>query len=778
MRGLLALLAAGVWAGAAQGQMPRTVSPRLARAWARPDTAVLVWIIADRSTGLDSLSALVRRSGGRVRHQSRFLWAVSAQVPGVALPALAAAPGVRRVQAVGVYFRPPERGLEGRIGPAVSAFPPSRPTPGQLPGPALRAPPRATMADTTYGPGAWAVQQLDVPAVHRLGYRGAGVRIAMLDAGFNTAHPYMAGAQIIAQRDFVNNDSIVADQPGDVPQGEMAHGTATWSLLAANQPGRLVGVAPDAQYILAKTEFTPTETRIEEDHWVAAVEWAESLSVNIISSSLGYLRFDDSSGYAYQQLSGDFAVTTIAADSAAARGTLVVVAMGNAGPALRTLDTPSDAKGIVAVGATDSLGSVAPFSSRGPTSDGRIKPEVVAPGLAVRVAFITAGDVVESGTSFATPLVAGIAALVQGTRPGQNAAALRRGLLDAASFARAPDNNHGYGIPDALAALAFPTGFEALGPFDSVLTSITPAFSWDAGSPPPGVAPDTFRLVVAYDSLLTTVALDTTVTAATARLPFAARPGSRLFWRATARSALGVAETTPRSGPLTVPPWVTLVSLNDAAGQSIRDSLPLFVWRSPSVGSPPGPFRYDLTVYPAAEGPQNPTLAIRALTDTTYRPSAPLERNLPFRWRIVAHLGASDSAVATSAGTFLVLDQEAPATTILFQNFPNPFPNRALGVNTTCIWFDIAQPGEVGLEIFDVRGRLVRRLVPSARLSGRLDAGRYGRPAGDALGTCDPRLLWDGKDETGAYARPGVYLYRLTAPGFRDAKRIVFLGAP
>ena len=764
MRGPLALLLATLAAGAAQAQVPRTVSPRLARVWARPDTAALVWVIGEPGADLDGIAALVRRSGGQVRHQSQFVHAVSARVPGSALPSLAAAPGIRRIQLVGTYIRPRDE-THGRTdapthGNAIACAVP----------PCVRASVRATALDTTFGPGAWATLQLDVPAVQRLGYRGAGVRIAVLDAGFNTAHPYMAGAQVIARRDYVG--SSVPDTAGE------AHGTATWSLLAANQPGRLVGVAPDAQYILARTEYAPSETRVEEDNWVAGVEAAESLGVNIITSSLGYLSFDNGFTYTYQQLSGDVAVTSIAADSAAVRGTLVVVAVGNGGPRPHTLETPADATDIVAVGATDSLGRVATFSSRGNTPDGRIKPEVVGPGLNVSVAGLTGGLVVESGTSFATPLVAGVAALVQGTRPGQRAADLRRGLLLASSLHAAPDSVHGYGIPDALALLAFPTGFVAVAPLDSTLTSVTPTFTWDAGTPPPGVQPDTIRLTVGLDTLLTTVTFDTTVVASSVRLPAAVRPGRRLYWRATARSPLGATETTPVVGPLTAPPWVTLLSPNAPGGQSIRDSLPLLAWHSPAVGTPPGPFTYDVSIYPSSQGPGAPVISVRGLTDTTFRPSTPLERNLPFRWRVVAHLGASDSSIVTSSGSFLVLDERAPATTILFQNFPNPFPNRALGVNTTCIWFDVAQAGDVRLEIFDVRGRVVRRLVPSDQVAGRLDVGRYGRPASDALGTCDPRMEWDGKDETGAYVRPGVYLYRLTAPGFRDAKRIVFLGAP
>jgi hypothetical protein len=163
----------------------------------------------------------------------------------------------------------------------------------------------------------------------------------------------------------------------------------------------------------------------------------------------------------------------------------------------------------------------------------------------------------------------------------------------------------------------------------------------------------------------------------------------------------------------------------------------------------------------------------RGIDSTSFVPPIPLEKNLPFRWRVVAHLG-TDSQVTTSPGTFLVADTSMPGTTLLFQNFPNPFPNIATGLTTTCIWFDVAQPGEVRLEIFDIRGRLVRRLVPSTLVPGTLAAGRYGRPAGDAPGTCDSRFAWDGRDDRGVQARAGVYVYRLTAPGFQESKRIVF----
>jgi hypothetical protein len=768
--GLVAALAASL-AAAAPAQVPRALSPRLASLAARPDTSALVWVIAQPHADLDGLAARIAAAGGRVRHTSRFLAALSATVPSAALADLARLPGVRRVQPVGVRIRPADETCGRPDGAACLAA-----TAGTRTLAPVAAVAGGAAADSLYGTGAWAVRQLNVPALHALGLRGADVRIALLDAGFNTRHPYMAGATIVAQRNFVYPaDTTVRDQPGELPDSQMSHGTATWSLIAANAPGRLFGEANRARFLLAKTEYTGSETRLEEDHWVAAVEWADSIGVDIISSSLGYLTFDNGFSYTYADLNGDIAVTTVAADSAARRGILVVVSVGNSGPNLRTLGTPADAGSIVAVGATDSLGQLASFSSRGPTADGRHKPEVVAPGVAVTVAAMDSGVRLWQGTSFAAPLVAGLAALVQGTRAGRPAVDLRRGLLAASSRRAAPSDSLGWGIPDALKLLAFPAGLVPLGPTDSVLATVTPAFDWDVDQPS-GFAPDTFRLRVALDTGFARLVLDTLTTASSVALPFGAPSGGRLYWRLDARSPLLVSDSTPRQGPVRVPSWATLLTLAAPGGGSTRDSLPTFAWHAPAAAEPPGPFRFDVSVYPASGTPAQAVALARGLSDTTFRPTRPLEHNLPLRWRIVAHLGA-DSAIITSPGSFIVLDDAVPATTLLFQNFPNPFPNAATGVAGTCIWFDIARAGEVSLEVFDIRGRLVRRLAPSALVPAVLDPGHYGRPPGDVPGTCDPRFQWDGRDETGAYVRPGVYLYRLSAPGLRDARRIVFLGA-
>jgi hypothetical protein len=758
---LVPALAALVAAAPLTAQVPRGVSPRFARAVQRPDTTVVAWILARSTTDLDQLAAQVAVRGGRVRFTSRFVHGVSAEVPGSALGALARLPGVVRVQPVASYFRKVQQSESPGVRESGS--------------PTVRLLDSQTQVDTLYGPNLWIATQLRLPDLHARGLRGAGVRIALLDAGFNTSHPYMSGAHIVAQWDFVNNDSIVRDQPGEAA-GEMFHGTGTWSLIAARASGVLYGVAPDADFLLAKTEFTLTETRVEEDRWVAAVEWAVGLNAQIISSSLGYLSFDNGFSYTPGQLNGDVGVTTIAADSAAARGVLVVVSAGNEGPNARTIDTPADADSAVAVGATDSLRRIAGFSSRGPSSDGRIKPDVAAPGAGVVVANIDSGTVRGSGTSYAAPLIAGLAALVQGTRSG-SAVELRDGLIQASDHWQSPDNAFGFGIPDGLKLYAFPRGVRALGPGPGLLSTVTPVFQWDGGTPPPGAGANIYLLRIWSDSARRNIVLDTVVTTTSLAIPRGLVPGTTLYWRVTASSTANVAESTSLQGPTLVPAWATMLTLGSPQGATIRDSLPRFVWRSPGATLPPGPFLYDVDVYPASRSPLAAVASARGLADTTFQPTIPLEKNLPFRWRVVAHLGA-DSQITTSPGTFLVADASTPAATVLFQNFPNPFPNSATGLTTSCIWFDVAQAGDVRLEIYDLRGRLVRRLAPGPNVPTPLPAGRYGRPAGDAPGTCDPRFSWDGRDDTGQYVRAAVYLYRLTAPGFRDSKRIVFAGPP
>jgi serine protease AprX len=276
----------------------------------------------------------------------------------------------------------------------------------------------------------------------------------VLDAGFdNLAHPAFATLRIVATRDFVNRDDSVAD--GDV--GEGSHGTATLSVIGGFQPGQIIGPAYAASYILAKTENTESETPVEEDNWAAAVEWAESLGVDVISSSLGYLTYDRPfPSYTAAQLDGNTAISTRAADLAAERGVMVVNSAGNEGNAsANTLGAPADGNLVLAVGAVSSTGARASFSSVGPTADGRIKPDVAAQGVGVKVAQPDRGSsyTTANGTSFSCPLTAGVVALLVQANPSATVPQVFDALRSTASQATRPDNLLGYGIVDALAAL-------------------------------------------------------------------------------------------------------------------------------------------------------------------------------------------------------------------------------------------------------------------------------------------------------------------------------------
>ena len=743
-----------VYVIAATSLPAQQISRRLANV--KADSSLVVWLIARPGTDLDALSAAATASGARVRHTSRFVKAVSVVTTGSQLRLLSRLRGVSRVQPVGAFFRIPPTGNRPPQEPVVSV-----------------GGGRSAVTDTLYGTASWPYDQLNVRTLHARGLRGTGVRVAVLDAGFNTLHPLMQGVSIIAERDFVNGDSVVRDEP-DEAQGEMRHGTAVWSLLAANVPGTLFGIAPGADYILAKTELTTAEARTEEDNWVAALEWAIGLGAEIVSSSLGYLSFDDGFSYAREDRNGDIAVTTIAADAAAQAGVLVVVSVGNDGFLSTTVNTPGDGDSVIAVGAVDSLGRVAGFSSRGPTADGRIKPDLVAAGVNVPAAGMDSGVVLVSGSSAATPLIAGLAALVRPIQPSAQPFDLYQGLVQSGRNS-APNNQIGHGLPDALHFYSLPVGLTLIAPANGLLSSVTPRFEWNGGVPPPDAGPNVYFLRVATDSLMQNMVIDTFLTGQSHQplRPFAG--GLRLWWRVVVSSTTGAVESTAVHGPVTIPQWSTLLTLANPAGASIRDSQPQLLWSRPQVGTPPGPFTFDIDIYPASRSPDRAVVSARGLTATLFVPPQPLERNLPFRWRVVAHLGP-DSQIITSPGTFLVLDETVPAATLLFQSFPNPFPSTVTGQSFTCIWFDLAAEGSVRLEVFDLRGRLVRRMAPRSTLPDPLPPGRYGRPTDPALSTCDNRFAWDGRDERGEFVRPGVYVYRLTAPGFQDSKRVVWLG--
>jgi hypothetical protein len=165
----------------------------------------------------------------------------------------------------------------------------------------------------------------------------------------------------------------------------------------------------------------------------------------------------------------------------------------------------------------------------------------------------------------------------------------------------------------------------------------------------------------------------------------------------------------------------------------------------------------------------------KGITENTYVPTENLDLNTPYRWRVVAWLGP-DSVSVQSEGSFVIVDGSLPTATLLFQNFPNPFPNDAMGVTSTCIWFDLAEDDEATLDILDIRGHIVKTLVPSTTFPQSVPAGRYGRGQLGDTGRCDPRLEWDGTSSDGSFVPRGIYPVRLKTANGTFFKRIVFLG--
>ena len=413
-----------------------TVNPRaLARRAARGTTGVTFEDAPMRHEYVAGVAAMA----GRTRNVSRWLNAMSVEANAEQAAAIAALPFVARVEPVRRYGQRREPLEPERAAAADAAADEFR---------------KSLFLE--YGTSAGQVEQINVTRLHELRLDGRGVIVAVLDAGFDTLnHEVFATTSILATRDFVNGDLDVSDS-GDA--GEGSHGTETLSVLGGYRPGQLIGPAYAASFLLAKTENTESETPVEEDNWAAAIEWAESLGADVVSSSLGYLEFDRPfASYRPSDMNGDTAISTKAADLAAQRGVVVVTSAGNAGPApgSNSLGAPADGNFVIAVGAVSSTGARASFSSVGPTADGRIKPDVSAQGVAVKVARpdSTSGYATANGTSFACPLVAGTAALLIQAKPDATMDEIARALRSSASQAARPDNLLGYGIVDALGAL-------------------------------------------------------------------------------------------------------------------------------------------------------------------------------------------------------------------------------------------------------------------------------------------------------------------------------------
>jgi len=311
-----------------------------------------------------------------------------------------------------------------------------------------------------YGLSYSQANQIGVNCLHNLGYQGQGMTIAILDAGFFDVNilpafdSLFANHQILGTRDFVTGDTMVYE---DFP-----HGMNVLSCMGGNLPGQLIGTAPKARYWLLRTEDAASEKIIEEVNWLVGAEFADSVGADIINSSLGYNNFDNSAdNISYSDLDGKTTIISRAAAWAASKGILVVSSAGNSGGApWYKITAPADADSILTVGAVDSAGIIAPFSSRGNTFDGRIKPNTVARGVQAVIAANTGGITTGSGTSFSSPITAGAVACLWQANPSATNMQLLDAIQQSASQASNPDSIEGYGIPNFCLAHNILTGIE------------------------------------------------------------------------------------------------------------------------------------------------------------------------------------------------------------------------------------------------------------------------------------------------------------------------------
>lgn len=302
-----------------------------------------------------------------------------------------------------------------------------------------------TISQNRYGVTRQQVEMLGGVRLHNHGYRGRGVTVAVLDGGFMNADliPCLKEARVAGWHDFVVPAS------GNVFK-EMDHGTKVLSAMAVDVPYTFIGTAPDATFWLLRCEDNLTESLAEEDYWAAAAEFADSVGVDIISSSLGFHAFDNpADNYLYRQLDGHTALISRTASILAGKGIVLVNSAGNDGMAAwKKINVPADATDIITVGAITPEHRNAAFSSLGPTADGRVKPDVMALGSPACVITGRGTIIRDVGTSFSTPLVAGMVACLWQALPGKTAKEIIRLVIDSSDNRATPDNIYGYGVPD------------------------------------------------------------------------------------------------------------------------------------------------------------------------------------------------------------------------------------------------------------------------------------------------------------------------------------------
>lgn len=311
--------------------------------------------------------------------------------------------------------------------------------------------------DVNYGTALTQMNQLNGSYLHNLGYTGRGIHVGVLDGGFMNVNTNPAFDSLRLQGRLLGVKDVIL--PDNNVYAEDAHGANVLSILTANLPSYYVGAAPHASFWLIRTEFGSTEYLVETDFWVSGIEYADSVGVDVINSSLGYSVFDDASmNFSYADMNGQVSRASCAANMASRKGIIVCNSAGNEGnKAWRYISSPADADGIIAVGAVTSEGVQSVFSSFGPSSDGRVKPEVAAMGTATALVNTNGTRVEGNGTSYSSPLIAGMmACLLQALKTQQTPyqiSSILNSVFRSGNSYFTPNNMTGYGIPNFQVAL-------------------------------------------------------------------------------------------------------------------------------------------------------------------------------------------------------------------------------------------------------------------------------------------------------------------------------------
>jgi subtilisin family serine protease len=310
----------------------------------------------------------------------------------------------------------------------------------------------STASAYSYGPSVTQVSQINLDCMHNMGFRGQNMTIAVIDDGFNSvdSNPVFDSlfneGRVLGTRDIVaGNTSVYEDD---------SHGAMVLSIMAGNSPGNLIGTAPKANYYLLRSEDVGSEKIIEENNWVVAAELADSLGVDIITTSLGYNTFDNAAqNHTYADLNGRTSVASIGSTMAARKGIFLLNASGNEGQSgWHYIGVPADADSILTIGSVNGSGIHSGFSSVGPTADGRIKPDVSTMGEGTYVCQPSGAFVSGNGTSFACPVMAGAVACLWQAHPDKSNMQVLTAIRNTASMHTNPNNNDGWGIPDLCLA--------------------------------------------------------------------------------------------------------------------------------------------------------------------------------------------------------------------------------------------------------------------------------------------------------------------------------------